>query len=217
MLTGVAPFAAESPAASLAAVLENVVDADPRIPPRLWLEVQRALAKRPYERRADARAMSEGLRVAAGDEAPDEAPRAPMRSVDVTSGALTVAGVPARARGPWIAGGLAGAVILAAGVGVALYNAGPRQQPRATDAPAPAALPAPQTVPPATAPTPAPAAPSAPPEAPEGPGPGVGPTPDSPAATHARSLPATHPPPVTTHAGVTTHRPAKPVATTPGF
>ncbi|HEX4447178.1 MAG TPA: serine/threonine-protein kinase, partial [Polyangiaceae bacterium] len=67
MLTGVCPFAAASPAASLAAVLEADVDPDPRIEPRVWLELRRALAKRPYERPASAGAMAEGLLSAAGE------------------------------------------------------------------------------------------------------------------------------------------------------
>ncbi len=66
MLTGTCPFDASSPAASLAAVLELVVDPDPRIDPRLWLEIQRALAKRPYERHAGAREMADALRSAIG-------------------------------------------------------------------------------------------------------------------------------------------------------
>ncbi len=66
MLTGVCPFAAASPAASLAAVLEVVVDPDPRIEPRVWLEIRRALAKRPYERAPTAGAMARDLLAASG-------------------------------------------------------------------------------------------------------------------------------------------------------
>jgi serine/threonine-protein kinase len=67
MLTGVCPFAASSPAASLAAVLEVVVDPDPRIDPRLWLELRRSLSKHPYERQATAVAMATGLIAACGE------------------------------------------------------------------------------------------------------------------------------------------------------
>ena len=67
MLTGASPFAASSPAASLASVLETVVDPDPTIEPAIWMEIQRALAKRPYERPANARLMAEALRAASGD------------------------------------------------------------------------------------------------------------------------------------------------------
>jgi eukaryotic-like serine/threonine-protein kinase len=67
MLTGANPFAASTPAASLAAVLEVVVDPDPRIGPRVWVEVQRALAKRPYERPASARELADALLAAAGE------------------------------------------------------------------------------------------------------------------------------------------------------
>lgn len=52
MLTGTRVFERPRPAASLAAVLEEEVDPDPRIDPRLWLVLSRALAKRPYERYA---------------------------------------------------------------------------------------------------------------------------------------------------------------------
>jgi serine/threonine-protein kinase len=63
-IVGASPFAAATPFASLAAVLEAHVDPDPRIEPRMWLQIQRALAKRPYERAANAAEMAEGLRAA---------------------------------------------------------------------------------------------------------------------------------------------------------
>jgi eukaryotic-like serine/threonine-protein kinase len=66
MLTGVCPFAATSPAACLAAVLEAVVDPDPRIDPRIWLEVRRSLAKQPYQRSPTAAAMAKDLLAASG-------------------------------------------------------------------------------------------------------------------------------------------------------
>jgi serine/threonine-protein kinase len=67
MLTGTCPFAASAPSASLAAVLETVVDPDPRLEPRVWIELQRALAKRAYERQSSANEMAEGLRAASGE------------------------------------------------------------------------------------------------------------------------------------------------------
>jgi serine/threonine-protein kinase len=66
-MTGVSPFAASSASASLAAVLERHVDADARIDPRLWLEIQRAMAKRQYERHASADEMGTALRAAIGE------------------------------------------------------------------------------------------------------------------------------------------------------
>ncbi len=66
MLAGACPFAAGTPAASLAAVLEVVVDPDPRIDPRVWLEIRRALSKRPYERAPSASAMATDLLAASG-------------------------------------------------------------------------------------------------------------------------------------------------------
>jgi serine/threonine-protein kinase len=64
MITGVSPFAASTPAASLAAVLERVIDPDPRIEPRLWLEIRRAMAKQLYERHATAQEFAEAIRAA---------------------------------------------------------------------------------------------------------------------------------------------------------
>jgi serine/threonine protein kinase len=65
-MTGIAPFGASSPAASLAAVLEQPVDPDPRIDPRLWLEIRRGMAKPLYERHNSARELAEALRAALG-------------------------------------------------------------------------------------------------------------------------------------------------------
>jgi eukaryotic-like serine/threonine-protein kinase len=67
MLTGSCPFAASTPAASLAAVLEAVVDPDPRIEPTVWIELQRGMSKRAYERHETANEMAEALRTASGE------------------------------------------------------------------------------------------------------------------------------------------------------
>jgi serine/threonine protein kinase len=66
-MTGASPFAASTPAASLAAVLERPVDPDPRIDPRLWLQIRRAMAKQPYERHATAREFADTLRASLGE------------------------------------------------------------------------------------------------------------------------------------------------------
>jgi eukaryotic-like serine/threonine-protein kinase len=63
-MTGVSPFAASNPAASLAAVLERHIDPDERIEPRLWVEIQRAMSKRPYERHPSAHELAAALRLA---------------------------------------------------------------------------------------------------------------------------------------------------------
>jgi serine/threonine-protein kinase len=70
MLTGVRVFQRDSAAASLAAVLEHEVDPDPRIEPRVWVALSRALAKRPYERFASCGEFANALRQAvdASDE-----------------------------------------------------------------------------------------------------------------------------------------------------
>jgi serine/threonine protein kinase len=67
IMTGASPFAASTPAASLAAVLERHVDPDARIEPRFWMEIRRAMAKHPYERHATALEFRDGLRQALGD------------------------------------------------------------------------------------------------------------------------------------------------------
>jgi serine/threonine-protein kinase len=67
MLTGVSPFAATTPSASLAAVLERHVDPDPRIDPKVWLEIERAISKQPYERHASAPELAVALRAAVGE------------------------------------------------------------------------------------------------------------------------------------------------------
>ena len=66
-LTGVSPFSADTPAASLAAVLERHVDPDPRVDAALWVEAQRAMAKRPYARHRNGREMAEALLSATGE------------------------------------------------------------------------------------------------------------------------------------------------------
>jgi len=64
MLTGSAPFAAKTAAASLVAVLERDVDPAPEIPPKLFVELERALRKRAIERHASAKDLAEALRSA---------------------------------------------------------------------------------------------------------------------------------------------------------
>ena len=48
-------------------MLEAEVDPDPQIEPRVWLELARALGKRPYERHATAAALAEDLLRAVGE------------------------------------------------------------------------------------------------------------------------------------------------------
>jgi serine/threonine protein kinase len=67
LLTGTCPFGAPGASASIAAVLQGAVDPDPRIDPRLWVELQRSLAKRPAERHASAADMAAALCAAAGE------------------------------------------------------------------------------------------------------------------------------------------------------
>jgi eukaryotic-like serine/threonine-protein kinase len=67
LITGAAPFPGPTSTAVLAQVLELEVDPDPRIEPRLWLEIQRALGKQAYERHATAKEMAAALCAAIGE------------------------------------------------------------------------------------------------------------------------------------------------------
>ena len=71
IITGENPFGAASPTAALAQVLELEVDPDPRIEPRLWLEIQRALSKQPDERHGSAKELADALCRAVGVTAPE--------------------------------------------------------------------------------------------------------------------------------------------------
>jgi serine/threonine-protein kinase len=67
MMTGVCPFGAGNSTGELVAVLERHVDPDERIDPRLWVEIQRAMSKQPYERHATAHELGAALRAAIGE------------------------------------------------------------------------------------------------------------------------------------------------------
>ncbi len=66
MLTGRPAFGGATPGAILASVLELEIDPDPSIEPRLWTEIARALAKRPYERHRSAQELAAALCAAIG-------------------------------------------------------------------------------------------------------------------------------------------------------
>ena len=70
IITGENPFRTDAPSATLARVLELEVDPDPRIEPRLWMEIQRALSKQPYERHGSADALAHALCMAMKIEPP---------------------------------------------------------------------------------------------------------------------------------------------------
>src|SRR5262249_9067057 len=67
LITGNSPFSGPSPTAILANVLELEVDPDPRIEPRVWLEIHRALSKQAYQRHASAKEFSAALCTATGE------------------------------------------------------------------------------------------------------------------------------------------------------
>jgi serine/threonine-protein kinase len=158
MITGASPFAATTPSASLAAVLETVVDPDPRIPPRVWIEIRRALAKQPYERHRDARAMAEALQAARGrppepEASPDDVARMVLpivgsrvdgesgvasARVDGESGVASARG--GRRRAVVVAGASAVLCILAAAMAIGRWRTD-RSTASAHDAPAVASAP----------------------------------------------------------------------------
>jgi serine/threonine-protein kinase len=211
-IAGVSPFAASSASASLAAVLESTVDPDPRIDPRLWLEIRRAMSKPPYERHASARELAMAVRDALG--ATDASLEATLQAVQpvvapepsddaapsppASSSGPEAPPVPARVRrlSAWLV--LAGAVGLMLVVAALAFARGARSSvatPAATS-PAVASAPvAPPVAPPAVSAV-SPAA-AAPPEAPAPP-----PSPAPTAPTVARPNPRGR---------------TRPVATTPGF
>ncbi|MDF2696494.1 MAG: serine/threonine protein kinase [Labilithrix sp.] len=66
VITGQNPFQGPTPTAALAHVLEVEVDPDPTIEPRVWLEIQRAFRKQPYERHGSAKELASALCAALG-------------------------------------------------------------------------------------------------------------------------------------------------------
>jgi serine/threonine-protein kinase len=218
-MTGASPFAASSASASLAAVLERHVDPDERIDPRVWIEIQRAMSKRPYERHASAHEMATALRAAIGEtegalEASLKRARPPAQWEDDEFLAATppdnqsiegqsVAVAPRKrvSSAMWLAAGtLAGVVFGAAVVG---WRASSRAEPHAPETTAPSAAAASVSAPPSL-PDPQATAP-----APKATPPAVTST-SIPTATAKQLPPARAPYPAPAA------RP-RPVATTPGF
>ncbi len=214
MMTGTSPFLGSSSAATLAAVLERELDPSPSIPPALWVELGRALAKRPFERHATASELAESLRRALG--ATDAELTQALQSLEPQNelAALAADGPPTqlasehlvlplrRPRAGWIvtAGAALALAVAVAGSLVAMRRKSPATEASgATAAPASAASAA-NTAPPNATALPAPEPP-------------VSAAPSVPAL--ARPVPKAAP----------TRRPTapaptggpKPVATTPGF
>jgi serine/threonine-protein kinase len=237
ILTGVSPFAASSASASLAAVLERPVDPDERIDPRLWIEIQRAIAKRPYERHATADELATALRAAVGEtegaleaslkrayppgswHEEEEIYAPPMRDQKTIDG-QSLAVVQRKRVSPamWlVAGSVAGVVFGAAVVGVrsslrAEAHPSAAQVSSAVPAPPPPAV---ASAVPELAASGAPAATSA---APPGMPPPAPATPPGVTSTSIPTAPAKAPPPspATPRVLPGSTRP-KSIATTPGF
>jgi serine/threonine-protein kinase len=126
-LTGTCPFAAGSASASLAAVLEVVVDPDLRIEPEVWIELRRALSKRVYERHANAREFANGLALATGKAqsgrselvdvsmVPPEADSVERQGPTTSVGVVRTRASQRIARRAWAGGALIAAALVAAG------------------------------------------------------------------------------------------------------
>ena len=127
LLTGSTPFLAATPSATLAAVLEQEVDPDPRIDPRVWMVIQRALAKRPYERFGAAKEMAKALCDAVS--ATEETLQAAIRDLKPALRTvpppvlpdLDVSPQPARSARPPVALAIAAVAFAVFGVGVFGY------------------------------------------------------------------------------------------------
>jgi serine/threonine protein kinase len=120
-MTGTSPFAAPHVALALKRVLEQTVDADEHIPPRLWLVLQKALAKQPYARHASANALAGALLSAVGKTEEElagllkgERPPLPKLETPVTDASWSSrsAEAPAR-RASWALALGAGALVIA--------------------------------------------------------------------------------------------------------
>jgi serine/threonine protein kinase len=73
-ITGQSPFEAQDGPAAIAKVLECPVDPHERIPPRLWLVLERALSKQSYARQRTASALANDM-LSALELSPDRLPR----------------------------------------------------------------------------------------------------------------------------------------------
>ncbi len=224
MLTGLRVFQRETAAASLAAVLEHEVDPDPRIEPRLWIAISRALAKRPYERFASCAELADALR-ASTPVAEDELVQAlqelrPLttapsssatdaESIALSRNTRASAGLPRRFGYVLPAAVAAAAVTIVAAVSVgvtgrsAALSSAPSAASSSLSPPVTVArdVPAPS---PSLAPAPSPAPSSAPP--------GEEPRPSADARPPSKPRAATDRPPTEKKS-----RPKGSVATTPGF
>jgi len=101
-ITGQSPFEAQDGPSSVSRILESMVDPHERIPPRLWLVLERALSKQSYERQGSASALANDMLSALGLSA-DRLPRLASDRPPVprleTRGALRPVVAPAAGEG----------------------------------------------------------------------------------------------------------------------
>jgi serine/threonine protein kinase len=206
IITGACPFTADTPAASLAAVLERHIDPDPRIEPRLWIAIRRALAKQPYERHVSARELADEARSALGSD-PFAIEASPLTDPPVEPRVRHSGRPDASGAVGFEAGGKIRRVSVALGVSAALLAAvaGSVLAMRARSVAHTLPAPEPTTVTPVPVP-PSPPAPS--------PLPTSASTPEPSASGNA---PASAVAPQSSHPKAKTPNHPRPIATTPGF
>jgi serine/threonine-protein kinase len=238
MLTGVRVFQRDSAAASLAAVLEHEVDPDPRIEPRLWIAISRALAKRPYERYVSCAEFAEALRASVdvtdedlaqalqelrpmgGAFAPSSSSLPSTPSSPSSVAVSSSPSVPKRSRrwsAPATIGVAAGAAILAAGLAMVLTRSSEPVSAEAAPPPSPTAeLSSRSSTPLAPEPTPGPTAAPTPEPRASADDPPASTSPETPAPPTTKAPPRSTPPRYFPDKRPTP-KPKSSVATTPGF
>jgi serine/threonine protein kinase len=245
ILTGSCPFDAPTPSAAIAAVLQTSVDPDPRISPLLWLEIQRALSKRPKQRHGTAAEMRAAMLSVLGETEDSLAPvlqgvkandygaerTGPLSPLAVreaetqsVEGQSVGTVIPPR-RVMWWGWAAAGALVGSTALVVAMTRPAAPTAPAATNAPATmSSTPAPQVSPEATtAGVVANAGPSSP--SPDRPAvraddpwkSATGSSPADPTMPSASSGRAANAPGRAPHHAPPKTHPAKPIATSPGF
>ncbi|MGO9715160.1 MAG: serine/threonine-protein kinase [Polyangiaceae bacterium] len=226
-LTGACPFDAPTPSAAIAAVLQTSVDPDPRISPLLWLELQRALSKRPKQRHASAAEMRSAMLAALGETEDSLAPvlqgvkardygvdrTGPVAALSVreaetqsVEGQSVATIVPPRKRAAWWPWAAAGTVVGSAAMVLVMTRPSP-PAPTTTRPTSATSVPAALGAPSLQTPAPSEVASIAPP-------PPAATAPASTPVTAPHTTPALQRPP---HHAVPKIHPTKPVATSPGF
>ncbi len=130
-ITGESPFAGADAVETMKNVLGRTVDTHERIPPRVWLAIEKALAKNAYERHATAGAFARALESACGKSEDDLASllrdeRPPLPKLETPAVAIRAAGVKKTSLRVWPV-----VVAFAAGAALVASLASRREPPKA--------------------------------------------------------------------------------------